>query len=90
MCHTPQVRTVVGGVPRFPWRAGVMARVKEIYPYENTSVVNPQHIEDISIADARVKNNQWESSGKAVEKHMGIQLWQMDSTPGTSMSLFEL
>ena len=43
--------------------------------YEYTSVVTPQHTEDvISIPDTRMKNNQWESSVKTVQEacHMGI------------------
>ena len=36
--------------------------------HEYTSVVSPQHTEDISITDTLMKTNRWESSVKTVQK----------------------
>ena len=42
--------------------------LKEMSAHECTTVVDPQHTEDISITDTRMKTNHWELSEKTVQK----------------------
>ena len=58
-----------------------MAREKETSVYEYTSVVNPQDTEDISVTATRMKNKQWESSVKTVQKRHRYSALKMDGTP---------